>query len=420
MTRRILLVFVLSAATAPCWADVLAVSPFTGQVLRFNEVTGAAISAGSVQPSVGGPYFPQGVTVGPDGNIYVTDGASGEVLFFSGSTGAPLPSPLSGGRPGLFSTLPTDPMDPNDLASPAQLKFGPTGDLYVADNQKPRVYRVNGTTGVVAPNLAAQVEAAAGGIDFLPNGDLIVADFGNGDVWRVEPTDTQLADQQKIVDSQPQVGPMFVPSSVLVEADGSFYAVDLGANQFLKFANFPPNGYTPIQATQVPPAFGTATNPPNPQGNFPSSIIRDVDGTYLVGVLGAGRPDLGQTVAGAILRYNADGSRVVNTAVDTALSGLMPIGSLALIPAVQTIGGDFDRDGVLTSADYTLWSSTLGQRVALGSAADGNQNGFVDAGDYTLWRDRLPLPAATSAVPEPTTVVLLVGLTAAGFFRRWV
>ncbi|WP_145284274.1 glycoside hydrolase family 113 [Pirellulimonas nuda] len=78
--------------------------------------------------------------------------------------------------------------------------------------------------------------------------------------------------------------------------------------------------------------------------------------------------------------------------------------------------GDYNGDGVVDAADYTLWRDSLGQNVTAGQGADGDANGVVDAGDYDLWRQSFgavvpPTAAASggsSGVPEPGAGVLLM------------
>jgi hypothetical protein len=66
------------------------------------------------------------------------------------------------------------------------------------------------------------------------------------------------------------------------------------------------------------------------------------------------------------------------------------------------VSGDFDRNGLVNTADYSLWRGTFGSMSNL--AADGNANGIVDAADYVVWREYLTLGSGNSvrvAVPEP-------------------
>ena len=79
--------------------------------------------------------------------------------------------------------------------------------------------------------------------------------------------------------------------------------------------------------------------------------------------------------------------------------------------------GDYNQDGTVNLADYTLWRDTLGSTVVpAGSGADGDLSGVIDAMDYDIWKlnfgttpGSLVAGAATSAaVPEPQGVVITV------------
>ncbi|MEN0111427.1 MAG: dockerin type I domain-containing protein, partial [Planctomycetota bacterium] len=61
--------------------------------------------------------------------------------------------------------------------------------------------------------------------------------------------------------------------------------------------------------------------------------------------------------------------------------------------------GDYNRDGVVTQADYAVWAAEFGTAA---SNADGNEDGAINAADYTVWRAAFQTAAATPA-PEPTT-----------------
>jgi hypothetical protein len=87
--------------------------------------------------------------------------------------------------------------------------------------------------------------------------------------------------------------------------------------------------------------------------------------------------------------------------------------------------GDYNGNGRVDSADYVIWRKTLNQTASpAGSGADGNANGTVDAGDYSFWRTRFGSVIAGSslaggdAVPEPTTVAMLLGALATVGVRR--
>jgi T5SS/PEP-CTERM-associated repeat protein len=105
-------------------------------------------------------------------------------------------------------------------------------------------------------------------------------------------------------------------------------------------------------------------------------------------------------------------------------SQLYTAGSLSVI---STLPGDYNGDGVVDAADYTVWRATVGQHVVAGTGADGDDNGLVDQADYDFWvlhfGEMVGSGAGASAatgVPEPSTCALaLFALVAAvGFAAR--
>ena len=88
--------------------------------------------------------------------------------------------------------------------------------------------------------------------------------------------------------------------------------------------------------------------------------------------------------------------------------------------------GDYNANGIVDAADYIVWRNTSGQTgVTPGTGADGNSSGAIDPGDYAYWRARFgnaagsgSLAAAGSAVPEPTTSLLLLAGFLAHCLRR--
>ncbi len=82
------------------------------------------------------------------------------------------------------------------------------------------------------------------------------------------------------------------------------------------------------------------------------------------------------------------------------------------VPGLQVLPGEFNDDGVVNLADYTVWRDNLGRpdETRLNGGGDG-LNG-VDAGDYLVWKDNFG-PAGTAGiaaqatVPEPQAIALL-------------
>ena len=84
--------------------------------------------------------------------------------------------------------------------------------------------------------------------------------------------------------------------------------------------------------------------------------------------------------------------------------------------------GDYNHNGVVDAADYTVWRDTLGQ-VGVALAADGNSNGSVDADDYDVWQTNFGIVVgggalASGGVPEPTSGVLLLVAALMLFYCR--
>jgi hypothetical protein len=104
-----------------------------------------------------------------------------------------------------------------------------------------------------------------------------------------------------------------------------------------------------------------------------------------IGLVGAPLSNIGGTDAGAAYLFN--------------------------VPA--NIPGDYNQNGTVDAADYSLWRNMLGQ-MGLGLPADGNGDGTVNDADYALWRANFGLGSPgeaaaalqAAAVPEPGTALL--------------
>lgn len=147
----------------------------------------------------------------------------------------------------------------------------------------------------------------------------------------------------------------------------------------------------------------------DPFGFFPADailldLVLPADGTYYVEVLAEGFGDVGN--------YELFMHR---------------------FSAVQFPSGDFNNDGLVDAADYTIWRDTNGDDVTPGTGADLDGNGKIDENDRDLWANGVgsePSPVITPAhiaagfgtsssltVPEPSTV-LLASIALAGLAAR--
>ena len=86
--------------------------------------------------------------------------------------------------------------------------------------------------------------------------------------------------------------------------------------------------------------------------------------------------------------------------------------------------GDFNGDGLVNGADYTLWRDSNGTTGDL-LAADANGDGMVDSTDYAMWAAGFGqaaytvVPPQTSVtVPEPSSAVCVVTLGGLAYVSR--
>lgn len=78
---------------------------------------------------------------------------------------------------------------------------------------------------------------------------------------------------------------------------------------------------------------------------------------------------------------------------------------------ISGITGDYNSDGTVDAADYTVWRDAFG-KPGYFFPADGNGDGQIDEADYLVWRDNYGQQAntstfAASSVPEPSALIML-------------
>jgi hypothetical protein len=116
----------------------------------------------------------------------------------------------------------------------------------------------------------------------------------------------------------------------------------------------------------------------------------------------------------ALSQWNGQGDPPANELGDF-ISANMVAANLVDVPQVP---GDYNGDGVVNAADYTVWRDHLGSEV--NTEIDGDKSGIVDEGDYEVWKQNFGQHAGAgalggagnAAVPEPATSVLALLATA--------
>ena len=118
----------------------------------------------------------------------------------------------------------------------------------------------------------------------------------------------------------------------------------------------------------------------------------------------------GPPPGGLETNLNGSGQIVLNTGSDVYLATPRPY-------------GDYDNDGDVDAGDLAMFEATFGDTVAIGTAADGASDRVVDGVDFLLWQRHFglgvsPLSSGVTAVPEPTSAVLLVAMVIGVLGRR--
>lgn len=91
--------------------------------------------------------------------------------------------------------------------------------------------------------------------------------------------------------------------------------------------------------------------------------------------------------------------------------------SAANVRVSPPLPGDYNQDGIVDAADYTVWRDALGDSVPAYSGADGDGDGFIGQNDYDVWKGQFgetyqapdaALPALAAPAVEPTDTAFAV------------
>jgi len=149
-----------------------------------------------------------------------------------------------------------------------------------------------------------------------------------------------------------------------------------------------------------------------PQAPFDAAMISDLtlsltDSSGQTTLAVANSAGLGESESLADFRLTAMGDYLIQ------VTGSEDSAQMYQLSIVTTpfAAGDYDLDGVVSLADYTLWRDSLGES-GFNLPADGNGDLVVDSSDYQLWHTAYSglggalHPAA--AIPEPNSLMLLL------------
>ena len=180
-------------------------------------------------------------------------------------------------------------------------------------------------------------------------------------------------------------------------------------------------------------------------GTVSGNLTSDASGTISVEILGSGPFDVnGLTVTGSamldgLLDVTGGFTPTSGTFDVLTAASINPASTIALTPAADAIydllltattlqltvttgdNADFDGSGFVDGPDFLIWQRNSG---GAGTPATGDANGdnVVDGADLTIWETQYGGPPALSAgvaaVPEPSSVVLLLVAALAAASRR--
>ena len=264
MVPRLLIAAVgLSLVANSAFAVLLVTSRGGDEVRAFNEVTGADLGIFASLTA------PDGIEIGPDGNVYVTEQATPDhrILRFDAQTGALLPGTGVG-----------------NLAWPEDPGFGSDGNLYVPSFQNQQITRFSGATlanlGVFS-NLDFPRNAD---LEFGPDGHIYITTYApENSVGRIHGT------TGNYLGAFTTGGSLSAPDGLTFGPDGDLYVSNRGNNRVDRF-----NGTTGVFLS----TFANVTNPHGlefgPDGNL--YVIAGAEVVRLDGTTGALLGSFGDTL----------------------------------------------------------------------------------------------------------------------------
>ena len=356
---------------------------FIGTVFKVDAVTHALTNVAPVTPANGQPNG--SLVLDSQGNLFGTSASGGFGTVFEISPGANQLTTVA-----QFN-------GPNGKQPLGGLIADADGNLFGTTHQGgslfvPQVSVGLGTIFKYSPTTHTLVTLASftGGNSKLPRSDLVVDSHGN------------------------LFGTTFEGGA---NGDGTIFELPAGSSTIVTLVSFDDTtGSEPLAGLAIDAKgnlFGT-TSSQGPNGD--GTVFELPSGSTKLTTLIAFNGDNGAFPICSLL-LDHDG----NLLGTTSQGGPDDSGTIFKLTRV-IVPGDYDDSGIVDQGDYDLWRQTFGSNTHL--AADGNGNGVVDAADYVIWRDHLGQAAgsgaganANTAVPEPTTLVLLT-IAAAGWCLR--
>jgi len=260
------------------------------EIFRYDDVTGSILDLTSsstrapfIPADTGGYDKPADLTFGPDGNLYASSEDGKEVVRFDGTTGA-------------FSKFVV--ADAN-IDFPEFITFGPDNNLYISDSDN-EILRYDGTTGVFIDVFVPSGTGGLGdtqGIVFGSDNNLYVV--GDSSVLRFNGATGAFIDTFVTAGS----GGLTCNDDITFGPDGSLYVVDRCSDSVLRY-----NGSTGAFIDEFVSAQSGGLN-------FARDLVFGPDGNLYVG----------DSLDAAILRYDGTTGAFIDTFVTAGSGGLLGI-----------------------------------------------------------------------------------------------
>ena len=429
---------------------LFATSYFDSALYAFDAATGATLAT-LIAPSYSvGPLLsgPAGVTVGPDGNLYVSSQSNDAILQFDLST-YKLNTFISQAS---MTAARLGTMNPNQLFAPAGLRYGPDGDLYVSLNGGQTStgngavirFDVTNTGGVLSyvPTATSYAQVVGGlqqptGLTFGRPGDdtSLYVSYGGltgfGGVVQVNNATTTPVPDFTFIPLG--TGGLSTAAGLTwgVGSDNTLYVADLAALQ----QQFPTIYSGKVLQYDAGGGFLRQFNQSSLATKFPSDVLFDAQGRLLVAELGPTRPP---ATTGQIDLLNPNGSynrllvpssQFPNTGTQPGVgttSGITP-SALTLLPlpaAGVTIDGTLNPGGAgvpgtLTTPTLTFTGTGSTFAITLNGTAPGTGYGNLAAtGTVTLNSTNLATNVAAGfTAPLGSQYVIVSAPTITGTFN---
>lgn len=158
LSGSLLLIFLGICSSAWSRTDILIGNPMTSSILRFNGASFVETFA-----NIGAP---QGMAMGPDGNLYICDGFQGRVIRYNITTG-------------VFDDF----IPAGTISNPTAIKFYSDGNIYVLSGNKSKIHRFNATTGaalgLAVDTVPTRINAGKDFVMMAGSGDFLVVSNTN-------------------------------------------------------------------------------------------------------------------------------------------------------------------------------------------------------------------------------------------------